>query len=130
MNIFRQILAFLAALAIANPLCCCFGMECSSDGEPKSRHCCSSQPSDTSNKEGSDSPDPVKPCPCKNHIKTVELELTQPLTLDSYLTGILPIDINEWNPTWPKSTQLVHNIPLGIPPPPQDLNILFSVFTI
>jgi hypothetical protein len=131
MNIFRHIMAFIAALAIANPVCCCYAA--GSDDLSQStqtRSCCGSGQSSDSNKQGGGKSDPEHRCPCKDKLKTAEVkhleiqvQTLKPIAfkcidLTVYKAGILPLIIPS------------QGIREDSSPPSLEFRILYSVFRI
>ncbi len=132
MNIFRHIMAFIAALAIANPVCCCYATASNNDSSQptQTRSCCGSDQSSDSDQQGGGESDPEHRCPCKDKLKTAEVkhleihvQALKPITfkcvdLAVYKADVLPLIIPS------------HGIREDLSPPSLEFRILYSVFRI
>ena len=130
-NIFRHIMAFIAALAIANPVCCCYALSSDDSPQPQETHsCCSSQPVDSDQQNGGD-PCPNGNCSCKDKLKVDELKHVDFHVQLPKLVKLLYVEFSLWkSDALPKILPNQRIYQNSSPPPPLSHTIVYSVFRI
>ena len=132
MKILQYIVAFIAALAIANPVCCCY-VAAHNDSSPTSKAstcCCSGQSSGSDQQDGEDSI-PKHYCPCKDKLKTDEVKHLQIPVAAPEQIAHLRVHDSDWQASivsWSLPIQSIYQD--RSPPPTLSKSILYSVFRI
>jgi hypothetical protein len=121
-------MAFIAALAIANPVCCCYaaGSDDSGSSSKTSSCCCSS-----SDQQDGDEPSPEHHCACKDKLKTNELKHVEMQVQESHSVALVCNDFSKWQaiiaPLHLPNQRVYQD---RSPPPPLNWTLLYSVFKI